>query len=390
MYEKKSSTLLRGCTQLANWHSHYKGCQCHQNKNQPVDLHSTESTGDPCSLISILNVTRYATQMNKQHINILMDTTEKTQQDITTLYNTMHSLYSSISYHQIILHIRSILANLQDSLHYVREITFHTIAYINAATTGILSPHILPVQDLRKMLKYIEETLPSMMHLPISSEDTLHFYRYLLTHILITDEQFLLLIDVSIQDHAQQVEVYEVFNLDIPHGNYSLCYYIDNKYLGITLDETSTIEILEDQFQTCKRANGQFYILNTPLLPLSNPPTCLSSLYTKERNGIQKRCSLQVKKPNSISIPTSITPNVWIITSSPAAAPARITFICPSEAPRTIMPQTPIHILRLKPACCATSQHFHLPPRYESHDVSINISLNTANLNVVNISAPEF
>ena len=33
---------------------------------------------------------------------------------------------------------------------------------------------------------------------------------------------------------------------------------------------------------------------------------------------------------------------------------------------------------------------FHLPPRYVSHDVSINISLNTANLNVANISAPRF
>ena len=71
--------------------------------------------------------------------------------------------------------------------------------YINAATTGILSPHILPVQDLRKMLKYIEDTLPFIMHLPITSEDTLHFYRCLCTHMLITDEQFLLLIDVPIQ-----------------------------------------------------------------------------------------------------------------------------------------------------------------------------------------------
>ena len=47
--------------------------------------------------------------------------------------------------------------------------------YINATTTGILSPHLLPVQDLRNMLKYIEDTLPSTMHLPISSEDTLDF-----------------------------------------------------------------------------------------------------------------------------------------------------------------------------------------------------------------------
>ena len=71
------------------------------------------------------------------------------------------------------------------------------------------------------MLKHIEDTLPSMMPLPISSNDTLHFHRYLCTHVLITDEQFLLLIYVPIQDHAQQIQIHEVFNLDIPHGNYS-------------------------------------------------------------------------------------------------------------------------------------------------------------------------
>ena len=120
------------------------------------------------------------------------------------------------------------------------------------------------------------------MHLPISSKDTLHFYRYLHTHVLIADEQFLLLIDIPIQDHAWQIEVYEVFNLDIPHGNYSLCYDIENKYLGITLDKTSTVEISEDQFQTCKKVNGQFCILNTPFLSLANPPTCLTSLYTRQ------------------------------------------------------------------------------------------------------------
>ena len=169
-------------------------------------------------MILILCFTRYATQINRQHINILMDTTEKTHQDITTLYNVMHSLYSSISYQQIVLHIRSILANLWDALHCMREIALHTMDCIDATTTGILSPCILTVQDLRKMQKYIEDTLPSTMYLPISSDDTLHFYRYLCTHILIADEQFLSLIDVPIQDCAQQIRVYEVFNLYIPHG----------------------------------------------------------------------------------------------------------------------------------------------------------------------------
>ena len=45
----------------------------------------------------------------------------------------------------------------------------HTMDYIDAATTGILSPHFSPVEDLRTMLIHIEEALPSNMHLPVSS-----------------------------------------------------------------------------------------------------------------------------------------------------------------------------------------------------------------------------
>ena len=60
------------------------------------------------------------------------------------------------------------------------------------------------------------------------------------------------------------------------------------------------------------------------------------------------------------------------------------------STPRFIITQTPIHILQLLPACSTTSQHFHLPPHYETHEITINISLNTANLNVMNISSPEF
>ena len=82
----------------------------------------------------------------------------------------------------------------------MREVIIYTMDYVDTATTRILSPHVLPLEDLRKMLLHIEGTLPSTMHLPVSSEDTLHFYRYLCTHVLIADEQFLSLIYVPIQD----------------------------------------------------------------------------------------------------------------------------------------------------------------------------------------------
>ena len=110
--------------------------------------------------------------------------------------------------------------------------------YIDAATTGTLSPHILPIMDLKKMLSHIEETLLSTLHLPVSSEDILHFYCYLLTHVLIANMQFLLFINVPIQDWSQQLSIYKMFTLDIPHGNFTAHYDISTKYLGITQDET--------------------------------------------------------------------------------------------------------------------------------------------------------
>ena len=82
--------------------------------------------------------------------------------------------------------------------------------YVDAAMTGTISPHILPITDLRQMISHIEETLDSTMNLPVSSEDTLHFYRYLHPHVLIVNQQFLLLIDVPLQEHTQQLSIYKI------------------------------------------------------------------------------------------------------------------------------------------------------------------------------------
>ena len=165
----------------------------------------------------------------------------------------------------------------------------HAMDSIDAATTGRLSPHLLPVEDIWKICIHIKEALPSTMHLPVSSKDTLHFYRYLCTHVLLADRQVLLLINVPIQDHTQQLEIYEVFNLVIPHTNFSSGYNIDSKYLGITYDKTKAVEISEQQFSTCQKTNGQFCSINAPLQPLANPPSCMTGMYAKNKAGIEEK-----------------------------------------------------------------------------------------------------
>ena len=60
--------------------------------------------------------------------------------------------------------------------------------------------------------------------------------------------------------------------------------------------------------------------------------------------GVEKRCSLQIRNPNSVSSPTPVAPNVWILTTVPTAVLTEITLICQEAAPRFIKTQISIHI----------------------------------------------
>ena len=99
-------------------------------------------------ILSILNVMQYTAQVNRHSINILMGKVDDTSHNISNLYNLTPSLATSISFHQLIFHIRYVFANLCNSLNYIRMVSTHTMDYINAATSGTLSLHILPVMDL--------------------------------------------------------------------------------------------------------------------------------------------------------------------------------------------------------------------------------------------------
>ena len=76
---------------------------------------------------------------------------------------------------------------------------------------------------------------------------------------------------------------------------------------------------------------------------------------------------------------------------NPLAAPANtMTLIYAKKAIETIIIQKPIHILKLPMACSAISSNFYLPPRYETLNLDVNVSINMANLHMINISALDF
>ena len=105
------------------------------------------------------------------------------------------------------------------------------------------------------------------------------------------------------------------------------------------------VEISPHQFHICQEANGQFCNILNPFQLLANPPSCITALYTKGAASISARCSLQIRKTQSISIASNIAPNVWILITAPSAPTTVITLISPGETTKFITIKKPNHIL---------------------------------------------
>ena len=144
--QKKLITIPRNCPQLAHRNSPLLRIYAASNPriNQLIATQTLQHN-TLVHIVFILIVTRYATQVNRHSINNLIDAICTTSQDIDNLYNLTTSLAASINFNQMVLHIRSVFANLQDSLHYLCTVSTHTMDYTDATTSGILSPHVLPI-----------------------------------------------------------------------------------------------------------------------------------------------------------------------------------------------------------------------------------------------------
>ena len=132
---------------------------------------------------------------------------------------------------------------------------------------------------------------------------------------MIADEQFL--IDVPIQNRAQQLQIYKVSSLPVSHSNLSAWYEINHRYIGVTYDETKAAAIMDQQHITCQHANGQFCRINTPFQPFTNPPPCITAIYAKNDQAIKEQCSLSISHAPHTFVPVAVTSNLWTIPSNP-------------------------------------------------------------------------
>ena len=79
------------------------------------------------------------------------------------------------------------------------------------------------------------------------------------------------------------------------------------------------------------------FVISLPLFNCLQSHLPASQLYTpKKSHSISAKHSLQIRKAQSISIPSQIAPSVWILTTPPLAVTTAIALICPGKTSKSI------------------------------------------------------
>ena len=126
-------------------------------------------------------------------------------------------------------------------------------------------------------------------------------------------------------------------------------------------------------------------------IPTSCKPVimCYSPI-CQNNQVIKEQCSLVISHMPCTYVPIAVTSYLWIIPSNLQTQGSTMTIIYPDKTTSTVLLLPPFHISRLSPACSATSNYFHLLPHYEDHFMVMNVSLDTTNINAINISTLDF
>ena len=127
--------------------------------------------------------------------------------------------------------------------------------------------------------------------------------------MLVADGKYLLLIDVPTQDRAQ-LQIYEIFNVPVPHSDVLAQYKINNKYIVVAYYETQAVMITGQRYSTCLHANGQFCKIDAPFQALTYLPSCLAALYSKTDQEIGVQFSLSIFHTPYSFPPTVIMSNL--------------------------------------------------------------------------------
>ncbi|CAC5401357.1 unnamed protein product [Mytilus coruscus] len=194
---------------------------------------------------------------------------------------------------------------------------------------GHLSPSTITPNNLQGLLIEIKDKLPKYLELTNDPKENLwFFYRFLTCSTILYNSRILVVISIPLLDSNNKFEIYQAFNLPMPmqknHTSIGMVakYDLDVEYFAVNSERSKYVLLKHQEIQSCTNTFTKFCKIISPVYPINLSKNCITSLFLKKRNDIDKYCRVVVEPNSVLPMASYISSGSWLITTNtPYALP---------------------------------------------------------------------
>ncbi|CAG2205199.1 unnamed protein product [Mytilus edulis] len=322
--------------------------------------------------LSILNITRLEVSQNRDAINKL----SRGLQDLDIrLVNITEAIEKQIidleNFVQIYIQLDLITGDLKQLIQRGFFYLEHIKDQLSMLSLGHLSPSTITPNNLQGLLIEIKDKLPKYLELTNDPKENLwFFYRFLTCSTILYDSRILVVISIPLLDSNNKFEIYQAFNLPMPmqknHTSIGMVakYDLDVEYFAVNAERSKYVLLKQQEIQSCTNTFTKFCKIISPVYPINLSKNCITSLFLKKRNDIDKYCRVVVEPNSVLPMASYISSGSWLVTTN---TPLRFAIVCEKYKQKSTFTKIinpPLNILALNETCTATNDYLTLLPFY--------------------------
>ena len=193
-------------------------------------------------------------------------------------------------------------------------------AYLRIMNSHRLDPTVMPVSQLRELLKYVQQEIEGSprleLPLELNSHDIQGYYNVIRVTALLTDDVLFIVMTIPLKDTSLQMNVYKVHNLPLIHPklNISVTYELEGKYLA-TGHEGHHVSLPEEgELTMYLLSQGGLCKMNQAMYPSDKVDWCIWALFIKDERMVKRVCTYNIQKRNG-NLAQSLGGYLWVISS---------------------------------------------------------------------------
>ena len=193
-------------------------------------------------------------------------------------------------------------------------------AYLRIMNSHHLDPTVMPVSQLRELLKYVQQEIEGSprleLPLELNSHDIQGNYNVIRVTALLTDDVLFIVMTIPLKDTSLQMNVYKVHNLPLIHPklNISVTYELEGKYLAIGHEGHYVSLPEEGELTMCLLTQGGLCKMNQAMYPSDKVDWCIWALFIRDERMVKRVCTYNIQKRNG-NLAQSLGGYLWAISS---------------------------------------------------------------------------